>query len=129
MTDDIGRAKALLKAKEIVEEVIALRKRWGRHAGFGAYSSQDVLDALHTIGEAGLLEHKLGENLKEAITAANRAKGAAEARAKNYKNQLDHANEQIRALTYALEDAENDKLTLREQLAESLDSCGNNCRD
>jgi 5-methylcytosine-specific restriction endonuclease McrBC regulatory subunit McrC len=91
-------------AKKICEEVGAERKRWGRHAGSAGYREDEVLDALMTVHEEGLFDSKVD---KDALTKANRTKGAAEARAKRYKNQLDDANTKIEMLTKALEDAEN----------------------
>ena len=111
----------LAKAQEIVSNVIQARARWGKHAGFDVYSDQEVLDALVVIGNAGFLEAELGENLREALTAANRAKGAAEARESKYKGQLAHAHEQIAVLTEALEEAEDTIHTLEVRLQESLD--------
>lgn len=107
------------KAKRIVARVIEQRQRWGKNAGFAEYSEADVLDALVAIADAGFLEFTGEEHDK--IVASNRAKGAAEARATKYKNQLDHANEQIRALTIALEESEDESCQLRRQLEESLE--------
>jgi len=96
------------KAKEILDQVAADRIRWGKHGGFNMYSDNDVLDALVYIHSEGFLQIDGDEalDMKSQLTASNRAKGAAEARERKYKGQLDHANEQIRALVIALEEAE-----------------------
>jgi len=96
------------KAKEILNQVAADRVRWGRHGGFNMYSELDVLDALVFIHSEGYLDvdPEVALDMKSQMTASNRAKGAAEARERKYKGQLDHANEQIRALVIALEEAE-----------------------
>ncbi|MHC4371672.1 MAG: hypothetical protein ACYSW8_28995 [Planctomycetota bacterium] len=90
-------------AKQICTEVGAERKRWGRHAGAGQWRSEDLLDALMCVYEAGLFDSKID---KDALTKANRAKGAAEARAKRYKGQLDDLNVQYAELVIKLEEAE-----------------------
>ena len=93
----------LLKAAEICTHVAESRKRWGRHAGFGEYTPETVLDALLAIHEAGLFEL---EGEKDARIASNRAKGAAEARAKKYKDQLDEKTKELRDALRALESME-----------------------
>lgn len=99
----MDRAKALV----IVTDVAAARKRWGRHSGFGEYPEAEVLDALLFIAEEGLLDFTTSAaELKIALTASNRAKGAAESRAIKYKSLLDVANKNLKATVLALEDAE-----------------------
>lgn len=109
------------KAREICAAVASNRARWGRHAGFGSYSEAEVLDALVEIHEEGYLDSI--DNPRKALSAANRAKGAAEAREQKYKGQLEFANEQIRALTIALEESEEETEQLQVRLQESLDGC------
>ena len=97
------------KAKEIVSETAKHRARWGRHAGIPPqFSDEQVLDALVSLQESGLLEVEDNvDELRSQLATANRQRGAAEARAKKYKNQLDNANRNIKDLTLALEDCED----------------------
>lgn len=106
------------KAVAIVSRVAEQRKRWGKHSGFAEYTEDDVLDALLFIHGAGLLDFE-GDyaQAKEDMTASNRAKGAAEARAKKYKGQLDALQEQLGVMVIALEDAEGEISDLKAELA------------
>lgn len=107
----------LERARQICESVAAQRARWGRHAGFGEYTADEVLDALMALYEAGGLEEGIS---RDELSKANRAKGAAEARAKRYKAQLDDANKNVVILTKALEEAETlEKERIQEQLERS----------
>ncbi len=95
------------EAKQILQTVASHRDQWGKHSGWAEYSDQDVLDALLYIHKEGFLDISLEDrDLKSQLTAANRAKGAAEARSTKDKRRLDHANEQIEALVIALEESE-----------------------
>lgn len=93
----------------MIQGVVNDRIRWGKHGGFNQYSKQEVLDALVHLHESGVfvgIENlDEGENLKAQLTASNRAKGAAEARAIKYKALLDTANTRIEELTIALEES------------------------
>jgi hypothetical protein len=111
--------KRLEEARKIVKRVAEQRKRWGKQAGMGEFSEYEILEALKEIDDAGILDAPPFS--KEEITKQNRAKGAAEARAKKYKGLLDAANVNIKDLTEALEDAENEIQTLRTQLEECLE--------
>lgn len=91
------------KAQKLCHDVAEDRRRWGRHGGFNNYSKDEVLDALVVINDMGYFE--LGDERDQRV-AANRARGAAEARAHKYKAQLDDANNNILELTKALEAAE-----------------------
>lgn len=91
------------KAKQLCHDVAEDRKRWGRHGGFNNYSKDEILEALIVIDEMGYFE--LGDERDQRVSA-NRARGAAEARAFKYKAQLDDANNNILELTKALEAAE-----------------------
>lgn len=106
------------KAKEIIKAIAANRLRWGRHAGLpGDYSLDQVWDALIILNESGVLEHEVDvDDLREQMTAANRARGAAEAREKKYKGQLDNANDRIKELTIALEDEQYARSELNDKL-------------
>ena len=95
-TMDIEEAKGI--CKELAEHKI----RWGRLAGNANIPEAKIRAALILLYEQGLFDV---ENDRIDVVAANRAKGAAEARAKKYKNQLDEANKRIEELVIALEDA------------------------
>ena len=93
----------LERAKDICRDLAEHKKRWGRHAGNGEYTDETVREALLSCYEYGLFDASVD---KDAVTLANRQKGAAEARATRYKAQLDDAHKRIEELTIALEDAE-----------------------
>lgn len=97
------------KAAEICAQVAADRIRWGKHGGFNQYSEEQVADALVALHNADVFGMQ-GE--KEERIKANRAKGAAEARAVKFKlrastleSKLEVANERIAELEKELENA------------------------
>lgn len=106
------------KARAICESVAKQRARWGRHAGFGDFTPEELLDAVMALYEAGGLEAGIS---RDELSKANRAKGAAEARAKRYKAQLDDANKNIVILTKALEEAAEQA---KERTQEALERSG-----
>ena len=82
----------LEKAAAICAEVASHRARWGKHGGFGSYSSDDVLDALVDAHAAGLFDLS-GE--KEARVKANRRAAAAEARATKAQKRIDYLEKEL----------------------------------
>ena len=90
----------LTKAKEVCAELAELKKRWGRHAGNGQYSDATIREALLCCHEAGLFD--IDEKHADVVLA-NRQKGAAEARATKYKNELDAAQEKLKEALQELE--------------------------
>lgn len=93
------------EAKRICKELAEHKKRWGKLAGNAGISEAKIRAALVMLYDAGQFDI---ENDKVDVVAANRAKGAAEARAKKYKNQLDEANEKIVMLEAELAAAKKD---------------------
>lgn len=92
----------LEKAAAICKQVAEDRARWGKHGGFNMYSEQQVLDALVALGQHDVFDQA---DERAARIAANRAKGAAEARAVKFKHKmqtleakLELANETIQEL-------------------------------
>ena len=81
------------KARKICMDVAAEAARWGKHAGFASYHEDEVREALVTCHESGLFEL---EGEKEARVKANRAKGAAEARAKRSLGELDNLRKVVK---------------------------------
>jgi chromosome segregation ATPase len=98
----------LTDAQRICLDVAAHRARWGR-MGDGLPSSvrdDELLDALVAIATAGVLDFDVKE-LQEKNVLANRQKGAAEARATKYINQVKDRDARIEELVEALEEAQN----------------------
>ena len=93
------------EAKGICKELAEHKKRWGRLSGNARIPEAKIRDALITLYEKGMFDI---DDDRVDVVAANRAKGAAEARAKKYKNQLDEANARIQELEKALEDTKKD---------------------
>ena len=90
-------APELKNAKKIVAHVAAQRKRWGLLSGFGEYSQEEVLDALMAIHNANILDID-GDDLREQVTKANRAKGAAVSRELRQKQISDELRAEVNDL-------------------------------
>ena len=112
------------KARTILKAVAEQREQWGRHSGFASYAEHDVLDALVFIHLGGYLDmdNTTVAGLKEEKTKARRQTAAANARSTKFQNKAENAQEQIRALADALEEAEKEVCTLQRQLHESIDA-------
>jgi hypothetical protein len=106
------------EARNMVREVAESRQRWGKHAGFGPYHEDDVMDALILVYEGGFLDLDTAAltEMKEKVTLAHRQAGAAKARAEKYKGQVDSLNARIKELVVALEDSELQKAGLEQQV-------------
>lgn len=81
--------KRLEKAKALIEDIVALQKRWGKHGGLGAHHPDQVLDALVVVHEGGYLGR--GDDaaeLRAALTLANRQLGASKAREIKLKSRI-----------------------------------------
>ena len=82
---------ALEKSTALVQEIVKLRKRWGRSAGAGQYSMHDVLDALVVIFD----ESNIDGPTRAELTKANRQLAAAGAREAGYKKRIAELEAQI----------------------------------
>lgn len=88
------------KAKHICAELAAHKKRWGRHSGNAGIPEAEIREALILLADKGMFDH---DDARIDVVAANRAKGAAEARATKYKKELDELKkdyEELRATLF-----------------------------
>lgn len=85
----------IAKAKTICADVAEQSARWGKHAGFCQYHLNEIQEALIVMHSAGLFELE-GEH--EQRVAANRAKGAAEARAKRSLDKQKELERKVKSL-------------------------------
>ncbi len=97
--------RQLGQAQQICDHVAKQRKRWGRHAGFGDFSQEQVLDALVALHEEGMFE-QLDEALD--VAAANRRAGAAEARESKTRKRLENVEAQLTAALARIEELEGE---------------------
>lgn len=75
MTDLYTLEQGLVVADDLISE----HKRWGRMAGIGIYSPEQVIEALTVLRKHGTFD-ATDADLKGKLTKANRQLGAAKAR-------------------------------------------------
>lgn len=89
----MGQPKpTLAKAIALLEEIRALRKRWGRSAGAGQHNVHDLLDALDVLYE----ESNIDGPTKAELTKANRQLAAAGARAAQAQQRIEELETSLR---------------------------------
>ena len=83
------------KANKIVAAVIAGRKRWGKSYGTGAFTLDDILDALVAQHEAGEV---IAEDHSEELVREKRRVTAAKAREGKLRKQNKELQQEIEGL-------------------------------